>query len=295
MDYCSLNTSLLFVPFVSPEKQGFCEEMMEIRNVIYSLASHIMLILYLVLFIISISGQIKEDYRWFILNSIIINIIMSCFNEVFIFFPETVSTQFYVYFYINYLSLISCFQIALNRFLYMYFTHFYRNFFNTKFLITSILLFDFITIGLDILFHYLFQTEIYTFNTFSIQSFVMFFILLSFAMIFSILLFIKIFQQSKLLDTNSLTLKNAKRAAVYCILQASLSFINLFTVFLCYLQFYVKNQSSLEYVSIFLAVMIEIIYCLTLICDAIITLTVLQHIGMLYGSLQKLLRKRFIE
>jgi hypothetical protein len=104
----------------------------------------------------------------------------------------------------------------------------------------------------------------------------MFSILLSFAVIFSILIFIKIFQQSKLLNKNSPTLTSAKRAAVYCILQASLSFINLSGSFLFYTQFYVKNESSLEYVTIFLAAMNEIIYFLTLICDAIFTLTVLQ-------------------
>ena len=134
-DYCSSNSTISFDFYgidLDPDLFVYCETMVYVRQISYLPLLSIMNILCIILLIITLSGQIKEDYKYFIFNSVILNLLFGGYMEVWtIFFSannmfdlsETLNSIFYQY--INDLTFFATFPIAVNRFLIMYFSKSY--------------------------------------------------------------------------------------------------------------------------------------------------------------------------
>jgi hypothetical protein len=120
---------------------------------------------------------------------------------------------------------------------------------------------------------------------------------MSSVVIFCVLIFVKIYQLAKLIDSNSQTLADAKRASIYCILQAFLAFINLFTsLFIFFFIEYFDYEPFKVFEDAFIVVytMVDVIFISTSICDSLITLTVLKTYRYALGKILKgLARKVF--
>uniref|UniRef100_A0A914E6L8 Uncharacterized protein n=1 Tax=Acrobeloides nanus TaxID=290746 RepID=A0A914E6L8_9BILA len=198
--------------------------MVHLRNSICLPIQYLMVFLSLLLILIIISGQIKEDYKYFILNTITLNLLYGAYMIIYtVFFSAKYElnfgnpfTQFFVL-YTSDLAIFSCLPIAVNRFSNMYFRSLYTRFVNTKKIICFIIFYDVFMVLVDYLtFHFYLSIVYFGLICFVIVS----------AVTFSLLTFAKIIRDSKLLSSNSKTYSDAKRAALYCLLQALVVSIN---------------------------------------------------------------------
>lgn len=281
-DFCSINSTRGFFWGINLETTRliYCENMVHIRNFIYLPLLFFMIFLCILLLIITFSGQIKEDYKYFIFNAVILNLSFGCYMVCYTIFLNNnkqvldkkgiIHSIFYQY--INNLSFFACFPIAVNRFLIMYFNKYYEQFYSTMYLIGFILIFDFVMILIDFLTSFFYQTEIYLCFLFAIA------ILTAFL---SLLIFIKIRIDSKRLNANPQTLSNMKRASIYCILQACISFINPFVnvIYLVFFMYFFNDPILYNMfidIYIFITTMIDVIVVLSSICDFLVLLLILK-------------------
>lgn len=276
----------------------FCEIMAHTKNVIYFPINHILFILYSTLLVISLSIEIKEDFKWLIFNATLINFIFSCYNEIYIFFlsdqyeltDTTYIPNWIFHSYINDLSYLSGFPLALNRFVYSYFFKYYSKFSNTKNLISFILIFDVIILGFNFLNQFTIIFIIYVIFIILVQTI---------SIIFFFLISHKFRQDAIRLKNISKTFHDVKRASIYCLIQAILSFILLsISIFLSVVDtYYTISQSNhpicfFMNLYIFLASMIEVFYSIALIIECFLTIFLLNTYRMVIWKFFHNLRKK---
>jgi hypothetical protein len=137
--FCTVNSTSSYSNnfFIPLEKRQYCEDLFAFKNILVYPLCHVMLALFIILFIITISGQIKEDYRWIILNSIVLNISLGCYIEIHTLFfaqqsqlfePNNIlNLIFYLYIFSSSLmfscSLESFFKYVFSKFLPIFFHH----------------------------------------------------------------------------------------------------------------------------------------------------------------------------
>lgn len=258
----------------------FCENMVDVSNFLYFPLCYLMAVLYAVLFAITISGQIKEDFKYFILNSIIFNLLFSLYLIIYMLFlrskfelddPNVIVTEIF-YKYVNELAIFSVFPTSVNRFFYMFFTDFYKRTFHTRFLISFIIIFDVILVLIGFLSRHFEKLYFYIFFLTC---------LLLLTILFSVLIFLKIRQQTKLLNSNSNTLIDAKRASLYILFLALIAFINMMlnTFTVIFMMYFKNNESLFEffiYIYLFVIAVLDDICLVVMVLDGLITLVVLK-------------------
>lgn len=278
--FCSPNASLGFFYNISLDfnRTIYCHDMIAVRNLIYPLLLHLLIFFGLIIFLVSFSVEIKEHFKYFILNGITIALLYGFYMDIYtLFFAQTIPFDFGLainqifHTYTYDLLLNTCFPIAINRFFYFYYTSLYNRFVGTKTLLLFIIIFDLLTIGID------YWSSVSS----TIIWLVYLFLWMASTIIFAILVSVKIHVQTKLLSANTPVLSDAKRATVFCLLQAFISFINyLINGFNLAFMFYFFQDTTLYEIFInayiFFSTMQDVINVLLTLCDAIITLVVLK-------------------
>src|SRR3569623_806207 len=132
--FCSPNASLGFFYNISLDfnRTIYCHDMIAVRNLIYTPLLHLLIIFGLIIFLVSYSVEIKEHFKYFILNGITIALLYDFYMDIYtLFFAQTIPFDFGLainqifHTYTYDLLLNTCFPIAINRFFYFYYTSLY--------------------------------------------------------------------------------------------------------------------------------------------------------------------------
>lgn len=188
---------------------------------------HLMLIPVATLVLLTLLTREKEDYRWFIFNTAILNLLLGFFRE---------STYFFkiqnVYTYIDYtinVAVNSIFPLAFTRFLFLYYEKSYSRLFKKRYLIFWILGYDLAIFGVDY-FKYTYNISDY------LKLFIGFFLLIC-TIVFSCLILYKLRQMRKLFDKgeNFKSYKDLNRTVFIFIFQACIISLHLLNAIFCVL------------------------------------------------------------
>lgn len=283
--FCSTtNGSILFLVNGTHEQKEFCENITRIATFLYFRLCQVTFFLYATLFVLTISIKIKEDYKWFILHSISLNFLVSGHTAIYeIFFhnqfeitDETILSNLIFHNFLKNLSYISCFPIALNRFAHFYFPNSYKSHHNTKNLFVFIVLFDFVML----IFNFMTRATI-----FYILYIIFILLILFLSIILSVLIFRKIYCSTKFLQSSTFTntLQDARRASIYCLVEATLRSIILFmylynTIFASCFILIRATRSFNVWLSLYLLFtgLLEVFFQIILIVDSLMVLFLLK-------------------
>lgn len=300
-EFCSSNISLGYFDSIplSTGQTAFCYQMVAIRNTMFYPLAHLMLIVYLIVFSITISGQIKEDFKYFLLNLAIFILILCAYLGIYLlmfsgkFDPTNIWTIIY-FRYVSDLFIFSCLPTTLNRVFCMYFPHYYERYITKKTIIGFIMFYDLSWI--------LFDYGAHQFENIGYKIYLLFLgLMMTTIIICCILLLLKIRKEANLLNSSisAQTLADARRACLFCFLQALITFIN-FSVGV----FGIQSQIVLErkeigyrnefWVDVYILIvsMLDIIFFVSCTMDGVITLVVLKSYRNVIVSLVRNMVKK---
>lgn len=241
---------------------------------------HIMLIPLIIITLLTLLGKDKEDYKWFVFHTTMLNLILGIFRELTYFTDGIRIFGVDLYGCIDYainLAVNSIFPLAFTRFLFLYFPYFYSKFFTKKTIILWILGYDGLIFGLGYL-NSIHEEE----NLFIVNIVITCFLLLC-TIFCSCLIFLKIRKMKKLVANyqNFSSHRDLKRAAFICVFQASIISLNLLNSIFC--QIFINNLANDVYlfniffgVYMFLNSLQYAIYYFFVIIDSFVTLIVLR-------------------
>lgn len=189
------------------------------RFALYPGFCHLVILLSAILIIVSVFGKISEDYKWFVLHSAIFNFVDTIFTE----FNGTVKIVNFVVPYLDGLAASSILPRSFSRFLVFYLPNYYKKLFHKQILLWLL--------GYDL---YIIVVLALTnfFKQFYILA-IMQFLFMCITITLSLLLILKIKKSIELLKENSTrtnTLKELRRAAVGCFVQAFMFLIYMLAI-----------------------------------------------------------------
>jgi hypothetical protein len=222
-----------------------CDFLQNIDTTLILVLSQIIFIPIFTIIVITLIDQDREDAKWFIFNTAVLNLIFTISEDVLNFFPK---------FYYNYVILInnifcdlaqySMLLLAVTRVLVLYSERNYQRFFSRKILFCWIVGYDLVLLGI-IYFYYTNWTNV----GLTLHVVTVFSALLG-TLSCSCLVLLKIRQMISLVKHNSelTVLYDLRRAAIVCILQASIYVI--YIIVALYYHFYnlLGHQTSSSFV-----------------------------------------------
>lgn len=254
-----------------------CQKMASIEDELSLFLLHLMHIPVITLIIITLLDKNKEDVKWFVFHTAVLNLILGIFWEL-IFIVQDIQSYAIVLLIVDFslnLSVNSIFPLAFTRFFYLYFSDYYEKIFTPKTLFPIILAYDLVNIGL----FYLDSRD-------NENSFVMlgvdFFLLIG-TLTCSTFIFLKIRKMMELVgnDSNFNTYNDLRRAAFVCIFQTCLISLHLASTF--YTQLFSSSLCWNDHLFDLLFVSFMILsplqyplYQLFIIIDSLMTLIVLK-------------------
>uniref|UniRef100_A0A914DWC8 G-protein coupled receptors family 1 profile domain-containing protein n=1 Tax=Acrobeloides nanus TaxID=290746 RepID=A0A914DWC8_9BILA len=209
--------------------QIFCTVITEINDILTKILLHIMHIPVIILIVITLFGKEKEDAKWFVFHTALLNFILGIIWEISLINTDFEKNPTIIMVMICSIDIAvnSLFPLAFTRFFYLYFPHLYDKIFTKKTLLPWTLAYDATIVGL------------YSLGVFTSEYICC---VVNFGVIFGTILcvslvILKIRNMMKMVEGSKLnTLSDLRKAALLCIFQASV--LSLHASTLLYTQFY---------------------------------------------------------
>lgn len=278
----------LGITFSNPEEllyfENLCKKAYVLEFYFEAVIRRVLYILIFILTIVSLLGNIKENYKWIVLNAALVTLIFTILFEITAAIPPDTPYSAYPaivtvpYPYVNRVSIGSLLPLAMNRFFRLYFPKVYEKY------LGGVKIFVFIFIIDLLLCLYAFLQVLLSYSM-TLELIYNLFIMIS-SIALSVLLLIKLRQMNKLAQESTFNyhiLKDLKRAGIVCCTQAVAFLIYLSIVSITqsfYITVYTKPRSEIPNILIAIVLVVNpfytVLYMLWMLLDTCLFLFVLK-------------------